>query len=76
MILTQILAFIPNALWFVGSWLAGRPFPRRGWALLFASEAAWVVLAARTHLWTILPWCAAGFVVYAKNFRTARRVEI
>jgi hypothetical protein len=64
----QLIAFLPNALWFVGSKWAGDK-RRVGWGVLLASEVAWVWLPIVLHLWSMLPWCVVGFALYARNYR-------
>lgn len=53
--LVQVLAFLSNALWMIGTKIAGDKH-RLGWGVLFCSEFLSVV----ARLWSILPWCAVG----------------
>lgn len=67
----QVIATLPNALWLLGTkWAGDRR--RLGWAILFASEGAWLWFALATGLWAMLPWVAAGFVMYWRNYRKWR----
>lgn len=68
----QIVAFVPNLLWFVGTkWAGDRR--RSGWMVLFFSEAAWAVLSVMAHLWSILPWTVLGFMLYWRNWKAWRQ---
>lgn len=70
----QVIAFLPNASWFYGSKLAG-DHRRIGWLVLFLSEALWVWLSVITGLWTIIPWCVVGFVLYGRNYLKWKRED-
>lgn len=64
----QIVAFLPNALWAIGTKYAGDR-RRFGWIVLLVSEAAWLALGVMTHLWTLVGWAVFGAVMYWRNYR-------
>jgi hypothetical protein len=70
----QAVAFLPNFFWLLGSKYAGDK-RQIGWVLLFVSEIGWVVLSVMAHLYSILPWCILGFVLYWRNWKKWRTTE-
>jgi hypothetical protein len=58
---------LPNALGFLGMFLAGKR-RRAGWALGLVSEFAWALWAYLDHATGIYPWCVVWGLVYARNW--------
>lgn len=64
----ELVAMLPNLLWFTGSAVVGNK-RRYGWVLLFGSEGGWILLAVLAHLWSIIPWAILGLWLYWRNWR-------
>ena len=72
--MSLFLITLPNALGFIGVYLAGR-HKRYGWAVGFASEAAWTLWGLTSHNPGIYPWCLIWAVIYARNWWSWRNRE-
>jgi hypothetical protein len=67
-VLVNILIFVANAGWAIGSLAVGNKH-RWGFLVGFWCEAVWLAYAALSGTIVGLgPWCVLGFVVYGRNW--------
>lgn len=64
---TQILSFLPDAVWTPGSWLTGNK-KRIGWVIIMIANTLWMVFAVYVKAWPMLFWASVTFCIAGRNW--------